>query len=46
MLGYITSGTNGMDASSRFYDSLFTEINIQHNMHGPEKLGYVVRIKQ
>lgn len=28
MLGYITLGTNDLDAASRFYDSLFVEINV------------------
>ncbi|WP_223786843.1 hypothetical protein [Marinicella meishanensis] len=28
MLGFITLGTNDLDAASRFYDSLFAEINV------------------
>ncbi len=45
MLGYITLGTNNLDASSRFYDSLFAEINVQRIMHGSEEHGYVVWAK-
>ncbi len=42
MLGYITLGTNDLDAASRFYDSLFNEINVERRMAGSEKHGYVV----
>ncbi|TDR23695.1 VOC family protein [Marinicella litoralis] len=45
MLGYITLGTNDLDASSRFYDSLFAEINVERIMHGSEEHGYVVWAK-
>ena len=42
MLGYITIGTNDLDAASRFYDSLFNEINVGRRMAGSEEHGYVV----
>ncbi len=42
MLGYITLGTNDLDALSRFYDSLFAEINVNRIMHGSEEHGYIV----
>ena len=45
MLGYITLGTNDLDASSRFYDSLFAEINVKRIMAGSEEQGYVVWAK-
>ncbi len=45
MLGYITLGTNDLDASSRFYDSLFAEINVGRIMAGSEEYGYVVWAK-
>ena len=45
MLGYITLGTNDLDASSRFYDSLFAEINVKRIMAGSEEHGYVVWAK-
>lgn len=31
MLGYITLGTNDLDAASRFYGSLFNKINVQRH---------------
>ena len=45
MLGYITLGTNDLDASSRFYDSLFNEINVKRIMAGSEAHGYIVWAK-
>lgn len=45
MLGYITLGTNDLDAASRFYDSLFNEINVQRIMAGSEARGYIVWAK-
>ena len=45
MLGYITLGTNDLSAASRFYDSLFNEINIGRIMAGSEEHGYVVWAK-
>ncbi len=45
MLGYITLGTNDLDALSRFYDSLFAEINVKRIMEGSEEHGYIVWAK-
>ncbi|MCB1582979.1 MAG: VOC family protein [Marinicella sp.] len=45
MLGYITLGTNDLDASARFYDSLFAEINVGRIMEGSEQHGYIVWAK-
>ncbi len=45
MLGYITLGTNDLDASAKFYDSLFAQIKVQRIMPGSEKHGYIVWAK-
>lgn len=45
MLGYITLGTNDLDASARFYDSLFAEINVGRIMEGSEEQGFIVWAK-
>ena len=45
MLGYITLGTNNLDAASRFYDSLFAQINVKRIMAGSEEHGYIVWAK-
>ncbi len=45
MLGYITVGTNDLEAASRFYDSLFNEINVKRIMAGSEEHGYIVWAK-
>jgi len=45
MLGYITLGTKDLEAASRFYDSLFKEINVGRIMAGSEEHGYVVWAK-
>jgi len=45
MLGYITLGTNDLGAASRFYDSLFNEINVQRIMAGSKEHGCVVWAK-
>lgn len=45
MIGYIIVGTNDLKAASRFYDSLFSEINIKRIMAGSEAHGYVVWAK-
>ena len=45
MLGYITLGTNDLAASSRFYDSLFAQINVNRIMPGSEEHGYIVWAK-
>ncbi len=45
MLGYITLGTNDLDASAEFYDSLFAQINVQRIMPGSEQHGYIVWAK-
>ena len=45
MLGYITLGTNDLAAASRFYDTLFKEINVGRTMAGSEQHGYVVWAK-
>ncbi len=45
MLGYITLGTNDLAAASRFYDSLFAQINVKRIMPGSEEHGYVVWAK-
>ncbi len=45
MLGYITLGTNDLDAAAKFYDSLFAQINVGRIMPGSQKHGYVVWAK-
>lgn len=45
MLGYITVGTNDLNASSRFYDNLFKQINVERIMKGSEEHGYIVWAK-
>ncbi len=45
MLGYIIVGTNDLAAASRFYDSLFAEINVNRIMPESEAHGYIVWAK-
>ena len=42
LLGYITLGTNDLDASSKFYDKLFAEINGKRIMEDLESQGFIV----
>ncbi len=42
LLGYITLGTNDLDAASKFYDKLFAEINGKRIMEDLESQGFIV----
>ncbi len=42
LLGYITLGTNDLDAASKFYDKLFAEINGKRIMEELESQGFIV----
>ncbi|WP_154223008.1 VOC family protein [Marinicella rhabdoformis] len=42
LIGYITLGTNDLDAASKFYDKLFEEINGKRIMEELEAQGFIV----